>query len=253
MKNQYVGDIGDYGKYSLLKAFADSGVRVGVNWYLTEDDGSTDGKFNDYLKTDKYRCYDSETFDGLKAIVYPDCENLNSDRSVLDIENSGLIPRALYYSDVLGCKSSPNERSAARSLWFQESLHILHNADLVFMDPDNGLLVSNNPRLKNSNKYALPSEVNDVYRSGRNVVYYCHKVRRKESAWKVYLRYMLQDELLPDAMPIVLTFHKGTQRSYVFLIHNGDYRRYKRIISEFTNCWGGVFEDQTSFVHINVI
>ena len=29
MKNQYVGDIGDYGKYSLLRAFSEAGVRVG--------------------------------------------------------------------------------------------------------------------------------------------------------------------------------------------------------------------------------
>ena len=38
MKNQYVGDIGDYGKYALLHMFAAAGERVGVNWYLTEGD-----------------------------------------------------------------------------------------------------------------------------------------------------------------------------------------------------------------------
>lgn len=38
MKNQYVGDIGDFGKYSMLRAFIDAGIKVGVNWYLTEDD-----------------------------------------------------------------------------------------------------------------------------------------------------------------------------------------------------------------------
>ena len=47
MKNQYVGDIGDFGKYSMLRAFIDAGIKVGVNWYLTEDDGSNDGKFTD--------------------------------------------------------------------------------------------------------------------------------------------------------------------------------------------------------------
>ena len=51
MKNQYVGDIGDFGKYSMLRAFIDAGIKVGVNWYLTEDDGSNDGKFMDYLKS----------------------------------------------------------------------------------------------------------------------------------------------------------------------------------------------------------
>lgn len=50
MKDQYVADIGDYGKYALLKAFADAGVRVGVNWYRTENDDSSDGKFISYLE-----------------------------------------------------------------------------------------------------------------------------------------------------------------------------------------------------------
>ena len=50
MKNQYVGDIGDYGKYGLLRFLASHGIKIGVNWYLTENDGSTDGKFTTYLK-----------------------------------------------------------------------------------------------------------------------------------------------------------------------------------------------------------
>ena len=50
MKNQYVGDIGDYGKYGLLRFLANRGIKIGVNWYLTDDDGSSDGKFTKYLK-----------------------------------------------------------------------------------------------------------------------------------------------------------------------------------------------------------
>ena len=43
MKNQYVGDIGDYGKYGLLRFLAGHGIKIGINWYLTKDDGSADG------------------------------------------------------------------------------------------------------------------------------------------------------------------------------------------------------------------
>ena len=49
MKNQYVGDIGDYGKYGLLRFLAKNGIKIGVNWYVTENDGSSDGKFIEYL------------------------------------------------------------------------------------------------------------------------------------------------------------------------------------------------------------
>ena len=68
MKNQYVGDIGDFGKYSMLRAFIDAGIKVGVNWYLTEDDGSNDGKFTDYLNKGVMRRYCSEVFDALQRI-----------------------------------------------------------------------------------------------------------------------------------------------------------------------------------------
>ena len=35
MKNQYFGDVGDYGKYGLLRFIAKRGVTIAVNWYLT--------------------------------------------------------------------------------------------------------------------------------------------------------------------------------------------------------------------------
>ena len=52
MKNQYVGDIGDYGKYGLLRFLAERGIQIGVNWYLTKDEKNKlgDGKFTDYLE-----------------------------------------------------------------------------------------------------------------------------------------------------------------------------------------------------------
>ena len=58
MKNQYVGDIGDYGKYGLLRFLAERGIQIGVNWYLTKDDGSTDGKFTKYLEISSEAVYD---------------------------------------------------------------------------------------------------------------------------------------------------------------------------------------------------
>jgi hypothetical protein len=33
MQDRYAGDIGDYGKFALLRALASEGLSVGVNWY----------------------------------------------------------------------------------------------------------------------------------------------------------------------------------------------------------------------------
>ena len=95
MKNQYVGDIGDFGKYSLLRAFSDRGIRVGVNWYLTEDDGSNDGKFTGYLEKGDLRKYSPKVFDALKKVVS------KPDKSVEDIEKSGIISDAIFLTSCL--------------------------------------------------------------------------------------------------------------------------------------------------------
>ena len=71
MKNQYVGDIGDYGKYGLLRFLAERGIHIGVNWYLTENDNTADGRFTNYLKDELSldRLCDPGLFDALRRIV----------------------------------------------------------------------------------------------------------------------------------------------------------------------------------------
>jgi hypothetical protein len=62
----------------------------------------------------------------------------------------------------------------------------LKDADLIFLDPDNGLFTRNNTTSKNTVKYVLPKEVFDYYKAGHNVVFYCHKGRRTQDKWKEY-------------------------------------------------------------------
>ena len=70
MKNQYVGDIGDYGKYGLLRFLANHGIKIGINWYLTENDGSSDGRYTGYLNRSEEAIYDSELFKSLQKIAF---------------------------------------------------------------------------------------------------------------------------------------------------------------------------------------
>ncbi|WP_026491425.1 hypothetical protein [Butyrivibrio sp. XPD2002] len=233
MKNQYVGDIGDYGKYALLRAFAEVGIKVGINWYLTEDDASNDGKFTNYLQDETFRRYAPEVFDTLEKIAD------NQDKTVTDIEDSGIVPGALFYSDVLNPVGTPSDREQERMAWFQESINELKDAELIYMDPDNGLQEDNEPGKRGSEKYVLPDEVEQYYRAGHNVVYYCHKGRRKLWDWHNHKSVMCK--VLPDAKYLVLTYHKGTQRSYIFLIHPEDFQKYNEIIRHFQDGWRKIF------------
>ena len=236
MKNQYVGDIGDFGKYSLFRAFAEAGIKVGINWYLTADDASNDGKFTDYLQKDDLRWYAPKVFDELKKIV--DIQ----DKSVKNIEDSGIVPGAVFYSDLLDPSGTPSDRKQKRYAWFCKSVSELEGAELIYMDPDNGLLEDNDPGKRGAEKYVLPDEVEQYYRAGHNVVYYCHKGRRKIGDWFDYKSFMC--EVLPDAKPFVVTYHKGTQRSYIFLVHPEYFIKYNKIINSFLSKWRKVFSDE---------
>ena len=236
MKNQYVGDVGDFGKYALLRAFSEAGVQIGVNWYLTKDDGSADGKFTSYLKDDSMRRRCPEVFDVLEELVG------NKDRSVIDVQKSGIIKEAVFYDELLVPEGTPAERECTRTEWFNQSKKVLCDAELIFMDPDNGLLEVNDPSKLGAEKYVLPDEVEQYFNAGHNVVYYCHKGRRKYNAWMDYISLMF--DRIPQAKPAVLTYHKGTQRSYVFLIHEESFVKYRKIIDRFRSRWYRIFSEE---------
>ncbi|MDD4689326.1 MAG: hypothetical protein PHE51_06230 [Eubacteriales bacterium] len=62
MQDLYVGDIGDYGKYGLLREFNIYNLTLAVNWYKVVPKKlgiQDDGKYTNYLlKSDLYRHYD---------------------------------------------------------------------------------------------------------------------------------------------------------------------------------------------------
>lgn len=56
MQNRYVGDIGDFRKYALLKNIAKTGLSMGVNLYLTPAEShNADGKHISYLQNSSYK------------------------------------------------------------------------------------------------------------------------------------------------------------------------------------------------------
>lgn len=229
MKNQYVGDIGDYGKYSLLRFLSLHGIQIGINWYLTENDQSSDGRYTDYLRKDSERVFDPIVYDALQSIVN---RYDRYQRTVQMVQETGLIPGALFYNDNLPTdQTSPFERAWKRRLWFSGSKVALRDVDLIFADPDNGTTYKMAPRTKGSEKYVLPEEIAQYYYSGKDVVFYCHRGRRTSEEWEKTKGQIIKQ--ICDAELFVLTFHRGTQRSYIFVIHLENARRYDSLLEEF--------------------
>jgi len=71
MKDQYFGDINDYRKYGLLRSISlASNLSILIAWMLTEDDGSTDGKFIQYLEEpNKWGHYDPPLYGELARLL----------------------------------------------------------------------------------------------------------------------------------------------------------------------------------------
>lgn len=236
MKNQYFGDIGDYGKYGLLRHLAKDGIRIAVNWYLSEDDGSNDGNQTSYLDKISYRRFDSELYDVLKELVSLD------HRNVISFEAKRMIPNASYYSFLLDNTGTRAERLEKRKEWHEEALRCCDRVDLVYLDPDTGLMEADSIQTKKLDKYCFPEEVADYYNAGHDVIYYCQKGRRTYEQWEEAKTYM--QSMLPDAKIVAISFHKGTCRAYIFVLHEEHYTKYSESLRRFLLRWGKMFTEE---------
>ena len=109
MQNRYTGDIGDFGKLGLLRVLQESGLTIGVNWYLVPDENhNSDGRHVQYLENADYCQLDEPLWLELKRIVK------SGQREVSALENDNTI-NAAFFSDplVFAGKSKP-ERATIR-------------------------------------------------------------------------------------------------------------------------------------------
>ena len=135
MQDRYAGDVGDYVKLGLLRALLPN-RRLGVAWYRYPDENqSGDGQKLDYLdQEDDYQNLDPELFNHLREIVKENKRSIASLQPMLG-ENA-------VFSDecVDAGKVNAPERSDWRRAWFDRVMHALSGCDLVFADPDNGIV-----------------------------------------------------------------------------------------------------------------
>ncbi len=229
MKNQYVGDLGDYGKYGLLRFFAGHGVRVGVNWYLTPDDERTDGCHREYLEDGRMRAYDAALYDAMRQLA---------DKSVQSVQASGVLGELRFYNVPMDFDRLPwPEREAARTRWHRDALDVLRDTELVFLDPDNGLSAAKKASVKDAQKFVLPTEIEDYWRRGQAVVYYHHRPRKDEAGWMADKTLILDS--LPDARLLAVSFNRWSCRSYVFVLHEAQYAFYLSALESFLQTeWG---------------
>lgn len=220
MKNQYFGDIGDYGKYALLRALIKD-YTLGVNWYLTKDDNRTDGRFTEYLDADS-NTLDDELFQMLKKTIRPNKDVIYENRRVSFIENSTLLSGTTFFSEMLdfsGISLNKTHRELYRKSWVDRSLTVLGNQDIMFLDPDNGLEINSVPQTrKNGVKYVAYNEACRYYEQARvALIIYNHRDRKPEEDYVKRFTRLYEDNIAPDSFVYRLSFNKVSKRDYIFI------------------------------------
>src|SRR6266496_441966 len=197
MQNRFTGDIGDFGKFGLLRLLCGqdnaSRLSLGVVWYLVENEShNKDGKYTKYLLDDskEFRCCDSELYDGLRHLLVDDHGDVVPDRrSVARVESSNLFPAGtrffsdfLKYQDVIHFKDRPRVRRE----WLDRALKATAQADIVFLDPDNGIECESVSKTADKGpKYAFWDEIEAFAARKQTVVVYHHLSRSCTSAEQV--------------------------------------------------------------------
>lgn len=172
MRDSYAGDVGDYAKFGALRRFSSKGLTIAINWYYVRDarESGRDGKFINYLRDINFSGYDDELFGILKNLTI----DINK-RDVRFLEKLN-IGAKIFHADPV-----PNGR-AERTLWHKRALDITSEAQIIFLDPDNGLasekMTQNNAC---SIQHVLWNEIRDYYNRGQSVLLYQHRPRRERS------------------------------------------------------------------------
>ncbi len=174
MQNRYAGDVGDFGKLGLLRQISATGLKIGINWYLVPDEsGTDDGRHIGYLNDSKFSGCDDALKNKLQQVV-------TNERCVRALEEMQLIKDAVYEHNVLGIPS----KGFSRKEWHERALQTFATVDIVFLDPDNGLLPKSvSISSAKSIKFVTRSEIIDYYQQGKSVIFYNHRCREQE---KVY-------------------------------------------------------------------
>lgn len=217
MQNRYVADVGDFGKYGLLRYLTKANLLLGINWYLvTDESGNNDGKHVLYLENEKYRKCDEELYYILKNI------NDKSKRNVDSIQQSTIFPdNTLFYKEILDYKKETNwiKRNELRKNWHERALKYLSGSDIIFLDPDNGLQVkSKSLTSEKGNKYIGYNELEDYFNLGKSIIFYNHRERKPEEEYLNKFRQLKECSTFKTSQIIGLKFKRGTIRDYIFIL-----------------------------------
>ena len=235
MQNRYVGDVGDFGKYGLLRWLC--GMREGANncpidieedelrlsvlWWLNSPEGNQDGRHIGYLNNTPPN---RRRFLGCDDVLYSKMRNIvrNGNRNVGAIRQQMVLPwDTIFFSPKI--PRTPTMPAIlierARANWLNDAIYLTEHANLIFVDPDNGIASGNIN--SNSPKHVTMSELRALARKDKSLLVYHHPAQGR-GLHNNQVRDVGNDlrRLLPHALIESFRFRGGTSRSYFLVVQD---------------------------------
>ena len=233
MQNRYTADVGDFGKYGLLRTLTGTHptddqplLTLGIAWYLTPDlSHNADGRHTTYLSPSAtnhrlYKACDPTLYAAMGHILQ------SGNRSVAAVQNAGIFdPRTtIYFPQLLDYPAiaAPNhlitaERSARRQHWLSKAVHALRSRDIIFLDPDNGLEPNIQPGHRDAHHHAFFDDLK-AFRTHTQatLVVYHHLGRQAPAPVQVRLK-LTQTAQAMNEKPIATLYRRGSLRAFIIL------------------------------------
>jgi hypothetical protein len=245
MQNRYVGDVGDFAKYGLLRRLTrETALRLGVVWYLVDDENhNTDGRHISYLR--------DPSFIRLDPLLHSTLERLVSTnrRSIRAIEKAAILPPCTaFFSAPVSSQSAKlvprQERARRRVVWLRRALAATASSEIVFFDPDNGLETASVQRhAPKSGKYVFWDELLPFWKRGQSLVIYHHLNRTATVARQADVlkeRFAIR---FPDAeLAIFFLWRRGSCRHFWLVGQKAHAEELKRATDAVQSDWREYFE-----------
>jgi len=150
VRDQYAGDVSDILKFAFLRALAGTDRTLGIAWYYAPgDDGRADGRHLEWRDEAAWRLLDAELHSGLAALP---------ERSIAALEQAAIWPKgALFHR-------APMPSRLERGAWGTLKRRALDSANIIFLDPDNGVGAE-------TEKHATLTEIQLLRKPGRAIVF----------------------------------------------------------------------------------
>ncbi len=218
MNESYVGDVGDFSKFALLRRLSACAGQAGLHaktavlWWATRVGGGKgrDGRHTGYVDCPLFQRADPGLVEALRAV--------QAARSLASLEAASLLKNVCFHREFIdGAEPrSARERPACRKVWLEGARRSASGAQFVFFDPDNGLASCSVTRSQQrAKKSVFADEMGRVAEASQTVILYHHATRRPVAEEVAWLREQVSRALPEHGAPRVWRAPRWSPRYYV--------------------------------------